>query len=225
MVNLRDVLLVVSEINEGKPHGLVTVPMTGIPSNSTVGFWVSLYLEKNGPISRAPNMSGGTIDQYELWDWTVNDITAATHIGEIPRPGIFFVTRWPKLDQSQTLVWRVNLKDSILESEAGKKFMKGPGPFFEPVTVTVPTFDVFISYASENEPLAMEFYESLDAKGMKCFLSKKSIGASDLWREEIRRALQNSSVVLELTPVAQAAIPIPIRPRCSTSRSGQLKTT
>lgn len=74
--------------------------------------------------------------------------------------------------------------------------MRGIGPQFDPVHTA--TIDVFISYASENEGLAVEFDQMLTAEGMRCFLSKKSIKASDVWRDEIRQALHNSAVVLVL---------------------------
>ena len=62
-------------------------------------------------------------------------------------------------------------------------------------------FEVFISYATADSPLACEFKASLDRRGIACFLSEKDIAVADEWQDRVRTALLGSRrIMILVTP-------------------------
>jgi hypothetical protein len=59
-------------------------------------------------------------------------------------------------------------------------------------------YDVFLSYAEGDSHLADRVRISLEAKGLQCFMAKKSINVAKVWEEEIRTALTSARFVLLL---------------------------
>ena len=84
------------------------------------------------------------------------------------------------------------------ESDNLKNFLASKGTQFKPRPL--PTDDVFISYAEEDESVAEEMLGLLQARDLKCFMATKNIQSGMLWKEQIRDALNTSrSVLLLLT--------------------------
>ena len=61
-----------------------------------------------------------------------------------------------------------------------------------------PEFDVFISYAAGDSPIADELRNDLEKNGLKCFMAEKDIQVATEWQESIRTALVGSKRVLVL---------------------------
>jgi len=61
-----------------------------------------------------------------------------------------------------------------------------------------PQFDVFISYASGDSPVADELRRDLEMNGLKCFMAEKDIQVAAEWQDSIRAALIGSKRVLVL---------------------------
>lgn len=59
-------------------------------------------------------------------------------------------------------------------------------------------YDVFISYATNDQEEANKIYLELSRKGLKCFLSGKTLKTGDKFTEEIRKALLKSREVCYL---------------------------
>jgi hypothetical protein len=64
-------------------------------------------------------------------------------------------------------------------------------------------YEVFLSHAVGDAAMAERLQRLLEAQGLRCFLSGRSIEAGGPWREEILRALQSAKVVVfVLTPAS-----------------------
>lgn len=64
-------------------------------------------------------------------------------------------------------------------------------------------YDVFVSYSTADLVLARKLVDGMQQRGLRCFLSNRSLEAGQLWQEEIRQALVESRVaVLLLTPAS-----------------------
>lgn len=61
-----------------------------------------------------------------------------------------------------------------------------------------PKYDVFLSYAHKDEPLARELREALDSAGRSCFMAEKDIPVAAEWEREIHSALLGCSFFLIL---------------------------
>jgi hypothetical protein len=57
---------------------------------------------------------------------------------------------------------------------------------------------VFISYASRDEGIALEFTMLLERAGVVTFCAKNDLKAGDDWQESIRRALKDCSEIVFL---------------------------
>ena len=65
----------------------------------------------------------------------------------------------------------------------------------------VGSYDVFLSYASDDSHIADKLKQKIEHSGLSCFMASKDIKSSQLWQEEIRSALLRSqSVLVLLTP-------------------------
>jgi hypothetical protein len=63
------------------------------------------------------------------------------------------------------------------------------------------SYDVFLSYAEDDAPLATAIREALESEGLCCFMAKTDVRLADRWEDSIRSALISSKrLVILLTP-------------------------
>jgi hypothetical protein len=136
----------------------------------------------------------GTPDDYDLFDWVGQPLAPNVTVAEVPKPGsVVGVRRDPKVP-SEVLAWFTAEKNRT--NQVITTYLTSPSAHVEARLAF--TFDVFISYASEDGEVATEFKTALEAKELKCFMAKWSSGASEDFNETIRGALVASRLVLLL---------------------------
>lgn len=59
-------------------------------------------------------------------------------------------------------------------------------------------YDVFISYSSADKPWAERLFESLDAKGIRCFLDRQRLEAGLPWEPQLALAVESSRHLVAL---------------------------
>jgi TIR domain len=103
----------------------------------------------------------------------------------------------PNSDGSDHFGHIVRLREKYYESEPGEFVLLN----LDSLAVrSERAYDVFLSYAHEDAPIAGELRQSLERAGLACFMAEKSLRAGDHWSDEIREALRASTfVVLLLT--------------------------
>jgi hypothetical protein len=88
-------------------------------------------------------------------------------------------------------------KDAIKLFSDGEKFEDWLNEMFP----KLPEYDLFISYATGDAPIANELCHELEVNGLKCFLAEKDIQVSTEWQDAIRSALIGSKrIFVLLTP-------------------------
>jgi len=159
-------------------------------------------------------------DGFAFYDWGPSKLHGEVLIGEVPKPGVLMAIRRPPTmeavgeapaageaepdleSDSYAVAWvlkRDAQTDTGTMGERTRRFLSSHDTDFEPHPIR--RFDVFVSYASDDQELATEIADDLQKEGLSCFLASRSISSGELWAEEIREALLESrAAVLLLTP-------------------------
>lgn len=141
----------------------------------------------------------GEPGEYEFFDIEGGKLPHNILVEEIPKPGLLFAVRKEANSSIPTEVVPFMYSSRYEEDDSFKEYREGNGPKFEPKEMAM--FDVFISYSTEDSKLADEIRSLFDDQELRCFFAEKDIHSGKRWREEIRKSMSSSRVVvLLLTP-------------------------
>jgi hypothetical protein len=142
------------------------------------------------------------IDKYSLFDWDCVPLAEDALIGSIPMPGVVNLVlnvspdSMTNRDSHERHMAALGAKAGTRQVSGLSGFLSSPDARYEPLGTY--KFDVFISYASEDDNLASELLELLRNKGLSCFLAAKELRAGTVWLDKIRAALRSCRVVIVL---------------------------
>jgi hypothetical protein len=204
---------------------LENVMFVDAQDNWTVGYAVNLIATTLNGAEDKQNPAEYKVEEnpaeYRLFDWFHDELPDDILVSQVAKPGIVIAinknaslrqgesddesTETVGENQSIGPMFAMLIRRHYLENQDEKagqrttRFLASEESKYEPAPLN--RYDAFVSFASEDEPLAREIVDGLTQKGLKCFLAHSQIEAGQLWQDEIRDALITSTaVVLLLTP-------------------------
>lgn len=138
--------------------------------------------------------------EARFFDWALDDHVSSTKIRALPYPGVLIVVGGD-LTELEVVPSMYFLKDNLQALPQVQGFLSSPESRFVPEANY--DFDIFLSYSSKDNQLALELRNALESKGAKVFIAEQSIPVGEAWKEEIRQAIRCAKlVVLLLTPAS-----------------------